>query len=110
MAVPYHFSGDEKLANFVEVTPPTSMSPIEDEKKPLILEEKVKLKAEGTDVQGMMDETVKRVREQSDRYVCASLPFAPSEFQLMSGPDCRKPLRLLLPRLDLLLKIGLSFS
>ena len=51
---------DEKTSDFVSISPPPSAFGVE---KPSMSQQKVKQ----ADVQGMVDETVKRVREQSDR-------------------------------------------
>ncbi|ORY32881.1 hypothetical protein BCR39DRAFT_522258 [Naematelia encephala] len=68
MPTPIHsFSEDE--TDIVKISPPSSTTMIEDEKKPSIKQEKV-------DVQAMVDDTVKRVREQSDRFQAAAIPYA----------------------------------
>lgn len=55
------------------MTPTNDLSPVEDDKRGI----KEKVKVEDVDVQRMVEETVKRVREQSDKYVIASFTVPP---------------------------------
>ncbi len=57
---------DDTSSDIVKVSPPLSLSSTMDEKPKVEIDEK-KVRKEDVDVQGIVDETVRRVREQSDR-------------------------------------------